>query len=136
MAEPAPQPMWRRVLGALRPSRAHSASSASILLAASSLISSFIGLGRGKFIAWLFGAGPQTDAYAAAFRLPNLMNNFLVGGAVSITFITILNRYKERGEESEGERALFTVLNLMVLVLCAATIVLMFLAEPYIRLPV
>jgi putative peptidoglycan lipid II flippase len=128
-----PASKWARVLGALRPSRAHSASSASILLAVSSLVSSFIGLGRGKFIAWLFGAGPQTDAYMAAFRLPDLMNNFLVGGAVSITFITILNRYKERGEESEGERVLFTVLNLMVLVLCGATIVLMFLAEPYIR---
>jgi putative peptidoglycan lipid II flippase len=136
MAQPVPLPMWKRVLGVLRPSRAHTASSASILLAVSSLVSSFIGLGRGKFIAWLFGAGPQTDAYAAAFRLPNLMNNFLVGGAVSITFITILNRYKERGEESEGERVVFTVLNLMVLVLCGATIVLMFLAEPYIRLTV
>src|SRR6202789_2876759 len=133
MAEPAPQPMWRRVLGALRPSRAHSASSASILLAASSLISSFIGLGRGKFIAWRFGAGPQTDAYVAAFRLPDLMNNFLVGGAVAITFVTILNRYRECGEEDDGERLLFTVLNLMVLVLTAATVVLMFLAGPFIH---
>ena len=63
-----------------------------------------VGLARGKYIAWVFGAGPQTDAYMAAFRLPDLMNNFLVGGAVSITFVTILNRYRERGEEDEGER--------------------------------
>jgi putative peptidoglycan lipid II flippase len=117
----------------LRPSHTHTAFSASILLAASSLVSSFIGLGRGKFIAWLFGAGAQTDAYVAAFRLPDLMNNFLVGGAVSITFVTILNRYREQEEEAEGERVLFTVLNLMVLVLTAATIVLIFLAAPYIR---
>jgi putative peptidoglycan lipid II flippase len=60
----------------------------------SSLLSGLIGLARGKYIAWLFGAGPQTDAYQAAFRLPDLMNNFLVGGAVSITFVTILNRYR------------------------------------------
>lgn len=118
----------------LRPSRAHSVYSASILLAASSVLSSLIGLCRGKFIAWRFGAGPQTDAYLAAFRLPNLMNNFLVGGAVSITFITILNHYRERGEEAEGERVLFTVLNLMTMVLTAATIVLMFLAVPFVHL--
>jgi putative peptidoglycan lipid II flippase len=118
----------------LRPTHTHTAFSASILLSASSLLSSFIGLGRGKYIAWLFGAGPQTDAYVAAFRLPDLMNNFLVGGAVSITFVTILNRYREQEEEAEGERVLFTVLNLMGLVLTAATIVLIFLAGPYIRL--
>ncbi len=104
------------------------------MLAASSFVSSFIGLGRGKYIAWLFGAGPQTDAYVAAFRLPDLMNNFLVGGAVSITFVTILNRYREQEDEAEGERVLFTVLNLMGLVLTAATIILIFLAGPYIRL--
>ena len=104
-----------------------------MLLAASSLVSSLVGLVRGKYIAWLFGAGPHTDAYIAAFRLPDLMNNFLVGGAVSITFVTILNRYREKGEEAEGERLLFTVLNLMVLVLLAASIVLMFLAAPFVR---
>ena len=118
----------------LRPSHSHSALSASLLLAASSLTSGLIGLVRGKYIAWLFGAGPQTDAYNAAFRLPDLMYNFLVGGAVGITFITILNRYRESGEESEGERVLFIVLNLMVLALTAASITLMFLAEPFIRL--
>jgi putative peptidoglycan lipid II flippase len=104
-----------------------------VLLAASSVASAFIGLARGKYIAWVFGAGPQTDAYMAAFRLPDLMNNFLVGGAVSITFVTILNRYRENGQEDEGERVLFTVLNLMVLVLIAASIVLMFFAAPFVR---
>ena len=80
----------------LRPSHAHSAYTASIVLAVSSFLSSIIGLGRGKFIAWRFGAGPETDAYVAAFRLPDLMNNFLVGGAVAITFVAILDRYRER----------------------------------------
>jgi putative peptidoglycan lipid II flippase len=124
---------WARGLSLLRPGHAHSAFSAGILLSASSLLSSVIGLGRGKYVAWLFGAGPQTDAYIAAFRLPNLMNNFLVGGAVSITFVTILNRYRERGEEEEGERALFSVLNLATLVLVSAAVILMFLAAPIIR---
>jgi len=122
-----------RTLGALRPSHTHTAYTASILLAASSLLSSVIGLARGKFIAWLFGAGMQTDAYNAAFRLPDLMSNFLVGGAVSITFVTILNRYREQGEEPEGERVLFTVLNLMAMVLTAATLLLMLFARPLVH---
>jgi len=124
---------WSRGLGMLRPSHSHTAYTASLLLAASSLLSSVIGLVRAKYIAAHFGAGMATDAYNAAFRLPDLMNNFLVGGAVSITFVTILNRYRERGEEAEGERLLFTVLNFMTLVLTAATLLLMLLAAPYIR---
>ncbi len=131
--QPRPRSRWARALGMLHPSHAHSAFSASVLLAGSSVLSAIVGLARGKYIAWVFGAGPQTDAYMAAFRLPDLMNNFLVGGAVSITFVTILNRYRERGEEDEGERVLFTVLNLMVLVLIAASIILMFLAAPFVR---
>jgi putative peptidoglycan lipid II flippase len=132
-SSPSAQSKWARGLGLLRPSHTHTAFTAGILLAASSLLSGIIGLVRGKYIAWFFGAGPQTDAYTAAFRLPDLMNNFLVGGAVSITFVTILNRYRERDEEGEGERVLFIVLNFVVLVLVAATVVLMFLAAPYIR---
>ena len=117
----------------LRPSHSHTAYTATLLLMSSSLLSGLIGLARGKYIAWLFGAGPQTDAYQSAFRLPDLMNNFLVGGAVSITFVTILNRYRERGEEAEGERVLSIVLNIVGMVLVVATIVLMFLAGAYIR---
>lgn len=128
-----PPPWWQRVLRVLHPSHTHSVFSASVLLAASSVASGLVGLARGKYIAWVFGAGPQTDAYMAAFRLPDLMNNFLVGGAVSITFVTILNRYRESGDENEGERLLFTVLNLMVLVLAAASILLMFFAAPFVR---
>jgi len=131
--QPSPRPWWSRGLSLLHPSHAHSVFSASVLLAASSVVSALVGLARGKYIAWVFGAGPQTDAYMAAFRLPDLMSNFLVGGAVSITFVTILNQYRERSEEDEGERVLFTVLNLMVLVLIAASILLMFLAVPFVR---
>jgi putative peptidoglycan lipid II flippase len=103
------------------------------LLAASSVLSALVGLARGKYIAWVFGAGPHTDAYMAAFRLPDLMSNFLAGGAVSITFVTLLNRYREQGEEEEGERVLFSVLYVMVLVLTAASIGLMFFAPTFVR---
>jgi putative peptidoglycan lipid II flippase len=41
-----------------------------VLLADLLVVSGLVGLARGKYIAWVFGAGPQTDAYMAAFRLP------------------------------------------------------------------
>ncbi|MGA2048258.1 MAG: lipid II flippase MurJ [Terracidiphilus sp.] len=127
------QSRWARALRLLRPSHAHSTYTATILLMSATFLSRIIGLVRVKYIAWQFGAGPQTDAYVAAFRLPDLMNYFLVGGAASITFVTILNRYRERGEEAEGERVLSIVINFISLVLSAGVIAAMFLAAPYIR---
>jgi putative peptidoglycan lipid II flippase len=137
-ADPAPSlaaPVSRlaRVLRVLRPSHSHTAYTATVLLMSTTFLSRIIGLVRVKYIAWLFGAGAQTDAYLAAFRLPDLMNYFLVGGAASITFVTILNRYRERGEEAEGERVLSIVLNVVGLVIIVAIPIAMVFAGTYIR---
>lgn len=116
-----------RRLAFLRPSHTHTAASATILLTVSALLSRVIGLVRDQYIAYAFGAGRSTDAYNVAFYLPEWINYLLVGGAASITFVTILDRYRANGEEAEGERALSIILNTMVLVLGGAVL----LAEIY-----
>jgi len=104
-------------LAFLRPSHAHTAASATILLTLSALLSRIIGLIRDQYIAWQFGAGHATDAYNVAFYLPEWINYLLVGGAASITFVTILDRYRAQNNEAEGERALSIILNTMTIVL-------------------
>lgn len=104
----------------LRPSHSHTAASATILLTLSALLSRVIGLVRDQYIAYKFGAGHNTDAYNVAFFLPEWINYLLVGGAASITFVTILDRYRADDNEAEGERALSIILNTMVIVLGAA----------------
>ena len=111
---------WARSLGLLRPSHAHTAFTATILLMASTFLSRIIGLVRVKYIVWLFGAGVQADALNAAFVLPDMISYFLVGGAASITFVTILTRYRETGREAEGDRSLSVILTTMYLVLGGA----------------
>ncbi len=106
----------------LRLSHEHTAFSATILLMASTMLSRVIGLVRVKVIAYLFGAGSLTDAYNAAFQLPDMLTYLLVGGTASITFITILSRYREQGREHEGEQALSVILSVMLLVLGAAVL--------------
>jgi putative peptidoglycan lipid II flippase len=108
---------WARSLGMLRPSHTHTAFTATILLMASTFLSRIIGLARVKYILWLFGSGMQADALNAAFVLPDMISYFLVGGAASITFITILTRYRDTGREAEGERSLSVILTTMFLVL-------------------
>ena len=58
----------------------------------------------------------------AAFVLPDMISYFLVGGAASITFVTILTRYRETGREAEGERSLSVILSTMYLVLGGAIV--------------
>ncbi|MEO8737497.1 MAG: virulence factor MviN, partial [Edaphobacter sp.] len=64
----------------LRPSHTHTAFSATLLLMTSSLLSGGMGLVRSKYIAYIFGAGRLTDAYNAAFEMPDMISYFLVGG--------------------------------------------------------
>jgi putative peptidoglycan lipid II flippase len=118
----------------LRPSHSHTATSATLLLTLSALTSRIIGLIRDQFIAYQFGAGHNTDAYNVAFYLPELINYLLVGGAASITFVTILDRYRANNNEAEGERALSIILNTMVIVLGAAIILAEIFTPYYIRL--
>src|ERR1035437_908163 len=97
--------------------RQHTAGSAAILLMFSSLASGLLALIRIKYVNLLFGAGLAQDAYRAAFKLPDLINYFLIGGAASISVITILNRYRESGDEAGGDRALSVILTTMLIVL-------------------
>ena len=89
----------------------------------STFLSRIIGLVRVKYIVWLFGSGTSADALNAAFVLPDMISYFLVGGAASITFVTILTRYREQGREEEGTRSLSVILTTMYLVLGAAIVV-------------
>ncbi len=84
---------------------------------ASSVLSGGLGLLRTKYIAHVFGAGWRTDAYNAAFNLPDMINYFLVGGVASITLVNILNRHREAGDDQAADQALSVVLVAMTVVL-------------------
>lgn len=101
----------------------------------SAFLSRIIGLVRIKYIAWLFGSGMQADALNAAFYLPDMISYFLVGGAASITFVTILTRYHDTGREAEGERSLSVIISTMLLVLGGA-IVLAEIFAPWLVRPI
>jgi putative peptidoglycan lipid II flippase len=124
---------WTRGLRLLRPTHTHTIFTATLVLMASAFFSHIIGLVRLKCIAWLFGAGMEADAFYAAFVLPDMISYFLVGGAASITFVTILTRYRETGREEEGKRSLSVILTTMVLVLGAAIILAEIFAPLYVR---
>jgi putative peptidoglycan lipid II flippase len=132
-ASSATVPAWRRALALLRPSHRHSVFSATIVMMVATFLSRIMGLVRVKYIAFLFGAGVATDAYNAAFQLPDMIAYFVAGGAASITFITILSRYRETSREEEGEHALSVILTMMVCVLSVAILLGEIFSPLYVR---
>jgi putative peptidoglycan lipid II flippase len=124
---------WQRVLRVFRPSHRHTAFTATLLLMLSAFLSRIIGLVRVKYIAYLFGAGPQTDAFNSAFQLPDMIAYFLVGGAASVTFVTILSRYRDSGRDEDGARAMSAILTSMLLVLGSAIVLAEIFAPVYVH---
>src|SRR6267142_1936832 len=108
--------MFSRILRILRPSHQHSAFSATVLLMATVMLSRLIGYVREAYIAYAFGAGGQTDAYVAAFTLPDWLNYILAGGTASITFISIYTRFLAEKREADAQKTFSVIVTVMTTV--------------------
>jgi len=112
-----------RLLRFLRPSHQHSALSATLLLMISLMLARVIGYLREMYVAWAFGAGPITDAYVAAFQIPDYLFYLLAGGTTSITFISIYTRHTSRGERTTADKAFNTTVTIMTMIALVLTVV-------------
>src|SRR5512144_904438 len=108
-----PTGLGARVLRILRPSHKHTEFCAPLLLMAAVMLSRVIGYLREAYIAWAFGAGPNTDAYVAAFTVPDWLNYILAGGTASITFIAIYTRFLAEKREADAEKTFSVIITVM-----------------------
>src|SRR5690606_329437 len=81
------------------------------------------GLLRDVLIASVYGAGPLTDAFWVAFRIPNLLRRLFAEGAVSQAFVPILGEVRKHGDEAEARRVLDRVALVLLSVLALVTVV-------------
>jgi len=112
-----------RFLRLLRPSHQHSAFSATLLLMTAIMLSRVIGYVREAYIAWAFGAGPQTDAYVAGFTIPDWLNYLVAGGTASITFVSIYTRFLAQNREEDARKTFSIIITVMTVVLGIGTVV-------------
>ncbi len=109
-------------------SPANSIASAAFIIMLFGLASRILGLLRDRFLASTFGAGDALDVYYAAFRIPDLIYNFLILGALSAAFIPIFSgllsekKEKQAWELANGILNIFIVLIIVIsLIFCALT---------------
>src|SRR5258708_8498723 len=91
-------------------------------VAAGILLSRIIGLVRLRVFSHYFGLrSDAADAFNAAFRIPNFLQNMFGEGGLSASFILVEARLLEEGDEEEAGRvagAVGALLALVVSVLC------------------
>jgi putative peptidoglycan lipid II flippase len=85
------------------------------LVAAGILLSRIAGLIRDRVFAHYFGNSDAADAFRAAFRIPNLLQNLFGEGVLSASFIPVYARLLAHGDEAEAGRVAGAVVTLLVL---------------------
>jgi putative peptidoglycan lipid II flippase len=116
-----------------RPSHQHTAFSATLLLISAVMASRVIGYARDAYIAWAYGASGLTDAYLAAFTLPDFLNYVVAGGAASITFISIYTRFLAEKREADAQKTFSIIITVMTAVMIVGTIVTEIFAPQFVR---
>lgn len=106
---------------------------AAFLISLSYFLSRILGLVRDRLLASNFGVSPQTDAYTAAFRIPDLLFTLIVSGAFAVAFIPVFIGYLERKKESEAWLVANSVLNLIILVTAGLAVIAFIFAEPLVK---
>jgi putative peptidoglycan lipid II flippase len=108
-----------------------STSKSAFMVGAGILISRLVGVIRQRVFAFYFGNSLAADAFTAAFRIPNFLQNVFGEGALSASFIPVYANLLARKDEKEATRVAGAVLTLLALV--TSVIVLAgVLATPYI----
>ncbi len=92
-------------------------------------LSRLLGYLREVVIANTYGTSPSLDDYQVAFRVPDLLFNLLLAGAISSAFIPVLSEHLAKNEPERARAIAERVLNTGLLLLTAGAAAL-FLAAP------
>lgn len=104
--------------------------SAAMVLASMVLISRVLGLVRDRLLSAYF-APEALGVYFAAFRIPNVIFELLVMGALTAAFIPVYTKYLSQERQNDAQRLATVLINLSIIILAAVAIP-MYIAAPWI----
>jgi putative peptidoglycan lipid II flippase len=104
-----------------------------ILISFFTIISKILGLVRDRMLASFFGAGKILDVYFASFRIPDLIFNTLVLGALASAFVPIFVKLNRK----DSERAIHvsnSILNILTSGLAIIALIVIIKADFFVKL--
>lgn len=108
--------------------------SAAFIITVAGLASRILGLFRDRLLASTFGAGDTLDAYYAAFRIPDLIYNLLILGALSAAFIPVFTGLLSNEKKDEAWDLFNGVLNLAAILIIAISLLIAAFAPFFMKL--
>ena len=102
-----------KVTAAPRPRRAMGGAA---LVAAGIFLSRIMGLVRSHYFTRYLGTSESADAFNAAIRIPNFLQNLFGEGVLSASFIPVYARLLADGDEEEAGRVAGAVFSLLALI--------------------
>ncbi len=97
-------------------------------------LSRIAGLVRERVISFYLGLSPAADAFNAALRIPNVLQNLLGEGVLSASFIPVYSRLRAEGREHDAQRVARTVATLLLLVASLISLAGVVAADPLVSL--
>jgi putative peptidoglycan lipid II flippase len=98
-----------------RPAQRENTGRHAFLVAAGILLSRLAGLVRQRVFSRYFGLSDTADAFTAAFRIPNFLQNLFGEGVLSASFIPVYARLLAEGDEEEAGRVAGAVAAILTL---------------------
>lgn len=102
----------------------------SSLVAAGILASRIAGLARERAIGHFLGSGLAVEAFRAALRIPNLLQNLLGEGVLAASFIPVYARLRDEGRAEEAGKVAGAVAGLLLAVSGALVVLGVLFARP------
>lgn len=108
---------------------------ASLVLASSTLVSALLGILRDRLLnSMYYDTYPAgLDAYTTAFTVPDFLYFIITSGALSVTFIPILNERLVEKKHKEAWDYCSSLLNFLALLCFVASVLIMIFADPLVR---
>jgi putative peptidoglycan lipid II flippase len=86
------------------------------LVGAGILLSRIVGVIRQRVFAYFLGTSDAMDAFNAAFRIPNFLQNVFGEGALSASLIPVYAKLLAQDDEEEADRVAWSIFTLLALV--------------------
>ena len=119
-------------MGERKPARTEvSTGRSAFFVGAGILISRVVGLIRQRIFAHYFGSSAEGDAFSAAFRIPNFLQNVFGEGALSASFIPVYAKLLAHEDEKEAARVANAIFSILALVTAVIVLIGVF-ATPFI----
>jgi putative peptidoglycan lipid II flippase len=107
---------------------------ASVLVMAFVLLSRVLGVVRDMVISHRFGQDLITDVYTAAFRIPDILQYLVAGGALATVFVPVFTQYWTQEKREDAWTVLQTVLTAVSIIAIVFIIGLEIFARPLAQL--